>query len=61
MQEKTDFVYTRRETADRLRISLRTLTRLERDRKIKPRVRLSDRRFGYKASTIEQYLSAESA
>jgi transcriptional regulator with XRE-family HTH domain len=53
-----DLILTRREVAERLRISVRTLTRLERDRKIELRVQLSDRRYGYRTSTIESYLDA---
>jgi hypothetical protein len=34
--ECPDFVLTRKETAGRLRISLRTLTRIERDKKLAP-------------------------
>jgi len=59
--ETPDLVLTRRETAERLRISLRTLTRMERDRKLPPRVRLSDRIFGYRTSAIESYLDARTA
>jgi predicted DNA-binding transcriptional regulator AlpA len=63
MQERTeiDLVYTRRETAQRLRISLRTLSRMERDKKMPPRIRLSDRIYGYRQSAIENYLSARTA
>jgi hypothetical protein len=59
--ECPDFVLTRKETAGRLRISLRTLTRIERAKKLAPRVRLSDRRYGYRISTVENYLSARTA
>ena len=58
---KSDLVLTRRETAQRLRISVRTLTRMERDKKLPPRIRLSDRIYGYRASVIESYLDARTA
>ncbi len=59
--EKVDRIYTRRETAERLRVSVRTLTRMERDKKLPPRIRLSDRIYGYRASAIESYLDARTA
>jgi predicted DNA-binding transcriptional regulator AlpA len=59
--ESPDFVLTRKETAGRLRISLRTLSRMERDKKMPPRIRLSDRIYGYRQSAIENYLFARTA
>ncbi len=63
MQQQTDidFVLTRKETAGRLRISLRTLSRIERAKKIKPRIRLTDRTYGYRTSTVENYLAERTA
>ena len=60
-EEKIDRIYTRRETAERLRVSVRTLTRMERAKKLPPRIRLSDRIYGYRASAIENYLDARTA
>lgn len=54
--EAPDFVLTRRETAGRLRVSIRTLTRIERAQKLRPRIQLSDNRYGYRTSTVEKYL-----
>ncbi len=56
-----DPVLTRKETAKALRISLRTLTRLEQLRKLPPRIRLTDRLYGYRRNAIEQYLASRSA
>lgn len=56
-----DFVLTRQETAWRLRISVRTLSRMERAKKFGPRIRLNDAHYGYRASTIENYLRSREA
>ena len=56
-----DPVLTRKETAKALRISIRTLTRLEQLRKLPPRIRLTDRLYGYRRSAIEQYLASRTA
>ena len=53
-----DPVRTRRETADRLRVSVRTLTRIEGRGQLRPRIKITDRIFGYRDSTINQYLEA---
>jgi predicted DNA-binding transcriptional regulator AlpA len=53
-----DPVLTRKETAQALRICIRTLTRLEQERKLPPRIKLSDRLYGYRRSAIEQYLAS---
>jgi len=57
--DSSDFVLTRKETAARLRNSLRTLTCIERAKKLTPRIQLSDRR--YRISAVENYLSARTA
>ena len=56
--ECPDFVLTRKETAGRLRISVRTLSRIEKAKKLKHRIRLNDKAFGYRVSTIENFLNA---
>jgi predicted DNA-binding transcriptional regulator AlpA len=56
-----DPVLTRRETAQALRISIRTLSRLEQQQKLPPRVRITDRLCGYRRSAIEGYLSSRTA
>jgi hypothetical protein len=46
-EHKTDPILTRQEVAERLRISVRTLSRLEANGKLPPRIQISDRVFGY--------------
>jgi predicted site-specific integrase-resolvase len=53
--DRVDCVRTRKETAERLRISVRTLSRMERRGEIQ-RIRISDRIFGYRDSAIEKFL-----
>ena len=53
-----DRIRTRRETADRLRVSVRTLTRLERRGVMPPRIKITDRIFGYRDSSIDQFLAS---
>jgi predicted DNA-binding transcriptional regulator AlpA len=56
-----DLVRSRREIADLLGISVRTLTRMETRGEMPPRTRISDRRFGYRDSVIKQFLDARTA
>ena len=51
-----DEVFTRREVAAKLRISLKTLSRMEKRGDLTGRVRISDRATGYRASTIVRFL-----
>jgi predicted DNA-binding transcriptional regulator AlpA len=61
VEHKTGHILTRREVAERLRISVRTLSRLEAGGKLPPRIQISDRVFGYRTSAIESYLDARTA
>jgi predicted DNA-binding transcriptional regulator AlpA len=56
-----DCVRTRQETAEMLRISLRTLRRLEVKGDLPPRIRISERIFGYRDSQINAYLASRTA
>jgi predicted DNA-binding transcriptional regulator AlpA len=56
-EHKTDPILTRQEVAGRLRISVRTLSRLEASGKLPPRIQISDRVFGYRYSSIERFLA----
>ena len=56
-----DPVLTRKDIAKALRISIRTLTRLQQDRKLPPRIKLTDRLYGYRRSAIEKYLATRTA
>jgi predicted DNA-binding transcriptional regulator AlpA len=59
MENQTDDrIRTRKEVADRLRISLRTLTRMESRGKLPPRIKITDRIFGYRDSSINQFLAS---
>jgi predicted DNA-binding transcriptional regulator AlpA len=51
-----DRLLTRREAAAVLTISTRTLDRLERNGKAPRKVQISERRIGYPASEIENFL-----
>jgi predicted site-specific integrase-resolvase len=53
--DRIDRVRTRKETAERLRISVRTLSRMERRGEIQ-RIRISHRVYGYRDSAIEKFL-----
>jgi predicted DNA-binding transcriptional regulator AlpA len=56
MDKTIDFIRTRKETAQRLRISLRTLQRMEARGEAPPRIRITDRIFGYRESAIDVFL-----
>jgi predicted DNA-binding transcriptional regulator AlpA len=53
-----DFVRSRKETAKILSISLATLARLEKAGQMPPRIKVSDRRYGYADSAIEKFKAA---
>ena len=53
-----DFIRTRKETAERLRVSLRTLRRMEVRGALPPRIRISDRIYGYRDSEISAFLNS---
>ncbi len=55
-----DRIRTRQEVADLLSISTRTLSRLEDKGEMPPRIRVSDRRYGYKESDIRAFIDARS-
>jgi predicted DNA-binding transcriptional regulator AlpA len=54
---KVDLILTRPEVAQRLRISVRTLSRMENRGDLTGRIRISDRIFGYRNSAIERFLA----
>ncbi len=53
-----DYVRSRKETAEILNMSVRTLARLERDGRAPRRTQLSDRLCGYRDSAIREYQDA---
>ncbi len=53
-----DRIRTRKEVAERLRISVRTLTRMESRGKLPPRIKITDKIFGYRDSEINQFLAS---
>ena len=53
-----DRVLSRRQYADILGVTLRTLSRYEKAGNAPPRTRLSDRRWGYRQSAVDRFLSA---
>jgi predicted DNA-binding transcriptional regulator AlpA len=58
MDTAIDFIRTRKETAQRLRVSLRTLQRMESRGEAPPRIRITDRIFGYRDSAIDKFLAS---
>ena len=56
-----DFVLRREEAARVLGISTRTLTRLEKIGKAPPRTTISERCFGYRQSSLTEYLNQRTA
>ena len=56
-----DRVVSRDETAQLLRVSIRTLRRMELAGNAPPRVTLTSRLFGYRASDIQKFLESLSA
>ena len=52
-----DYVCSRQKTAEILTVSLRTLDRMESAGKAPARTALSDNRFGYRISAINQFLN----
>jgi predicted DNA-binding transcriptional regulator AlpA len=53
-----DRVLSRRQYAGILGVTLRTLSRYEKAGNAPPRTRLSDRRWGYRRSAVDRFLSA---
>jgi predicted DNA-binding transcriptional regulator AlpA len=56
--QQPDRVLSRRQYADILGVTLRTLSRYEKACNAPPRTRLSDRRWGYRQSAVDRFLSA---
>jgi predicted DNA-binding transcriptional regulator AlpA len=56
MDNAIDFIRTRKETAQRLRVSLRTLQRMESRGEAPPRIKITDRIYGYRDSAIDAFL-----
>lgn len=55
--KQDDFLLSRQEAAERLNISVQTLTRLQERGELK-RVQVSDRRVGYRNSDVAKFLAA---
>ncbi len=55
-----DRIRTRQEVAALLSISTRTLSRLEDRGEMPPRIRVSDRRYGYRESDIRAFINSRS-
>lgn len=58
MESEVDRIRSRKQVAEQLGISTRTLDRLHERGELPPRVKISDRLVGYRASAIEQYLQS---
>jgi predicted DNA-binding transcriptional regulator AlpA len=56
-----DPIRTRRETAEIMRVSVRTLQRMEAQGEMPPRIRISERIFGYRESALRAHLDARTA
>jgi predicted DNA-binding transcriptional regulator AlpA len=56
-----DFVRTRKEAAQILRVSIRTLSRMEKDGKAPKRTKITDRIYGYRDSSIAEFLNCRTA
>jgi predicted DNA-binding transcriptional regulator AlpA len=64
MSTKTDtidYVRSRQETAQILRVSLRTFRRMEMRGEAPPRIRVTERVFGYRDSAINEFLTSRTA
>jgi predicted DNA-binding transcriptional regulator AlpA len=61
VQAPVDRLRTRKEFADLLAISVRTLDRLEKAGRLPPRVHVTDRLVGYRESEIAKFISARAA
>jgi predicted DNA-binding transcriptional regulator AlpA len=57
-ERPADFVLTRKQTAQRLGISVKTLSRMEARGEAPPRVKITARITGYRASALNQFLEA---
>jgi predicted DNA-binding transcriptional regulator AlpA len=60
-QKPVDYVRTRKEAAALLRVSLRTLTRMEQSGKAPKRTKITDRIYGYRDSSITEFLNSRTA
>jgi predicted DNA-binding transcriptional regulator AlpA len=58
VMDNIDYVRSRKQTAARLNISVKTLQRMEQRGEAPPRVRITERRYGYRDSAIEQFLKS---
>jgi predicted DNA-binding transcriptional regulator AlpA len=56
--DNVDRVRTTQETAARLRVSLKTLRRMEQRGEGPPRIRITERIYGYRDSEIDKFLSS---
>jgi predicted DNA-binding transcriptional regulator AlpA len=64
MSENTnavDYVRSRRETAERLNLSVRTLSKLERLGQAPRRTQITERVIGYRDSAILEYLDSKTS
>lgn len=53
-----DRIRTRKQVADLLSVSTRTLTRMENRGELPPRIRITDRRVGYRESDIAAFIAS---
>jgi predicted DNA-binding transcriptional regulator AlpA len=58
MESEVDRIRSRKQVAEQLGISTRTLDRLQERGELPPRVKISNRLVGYRASEIERYLQS---
>jgi len=56
-EPKYDVLLTRAEVAQRLRIGMRTLARMDAAGALPPRIQVTDRITGYRTSAIEKFLN----
>jgi predicted DNA-binding transcriptional regulator AlpA len=56
--DQLDRIRTRKQVAEILNISTRTLTRMESRGELPPRVRITERIFGYRDSDLNKWLEA---
>ena len=60
-RDAIDYVRSRRETAQRLGVSVKTLRRMETRGQAPARVKITDRIIGYRDSAINAFLNARTA
>lgn len=56
-----DRIRTRKQVADLLSVSTRTLTRMENRGELPPRIQITDRRVGYRESDIAAFINSRAS